>query len=90
MIDHPFPIECPAYQVKNWLNGKQYKFKFPNYGASVVRHDGSYGHEDGLYELAVMDKDLKSLVYTTEITDDVIGYLTEKQVAELLERIARL
>ena len=74
--------------VKRTLfNGIQYIFKFENgYGASVVKHFGSYGHDKGLWELAVLkfDGDEWHLCYDTEITDDVIRYLTDEEVRELL------
>lgn len=76
------------------LNGEQKIYKFKNgYGASVIKNSMSYGNEVGLWELAVVtfdnDNNFK-LCYDTEITDDVIGYLTESQVDDLLERIESL
>ena len=76
------------------LNGgiqKQYKFK-NGFGASVVQHDHSYGNEQGLWELAVLKwvGDRYTLDYSTEITDDVIGYLTEAEVEEILVEIKGL
>lgn len=73
--------------------GSQVIYKFDNgFGASVVQHDFSYGSEDGLSELAVLkfNGDEWDLTYDTEITDDVIGYLTEDDVQELLTRIEKL
>jgi hypothetical protein len=58
------------------------------YGASIVKTDRSYGGKDGLYELAVLFDGLIS--YDTPITDDVIGYLTEDGVTELLQKIEDL
>ena len=55
------------------------------FGASVVKHDFSYGGKDGLYELAVIDKK-GDLTYSTPITDDVVGYLNEDEVTGLLEQ----
>jgi hypothetical protein len=70
--------------------GEQRKYKFENgYGASVVCHAYSYGGEAGLCELAVLDLDGR-LTYTTPITDDVLGYLTEEEVQEALGKIAAL
>lgn len=70
------------------MPGKQWKFRFPNgYGASVI-NDG-YGADEGLYELAVLDRN-GHLDYTTPITDDVLGYLTADEVAKALDRIAAL
>jgi hypothetical protein len=59
------------------------------YGASVVVGPYTYGGEDGLYELAVLDSNGK-LTYETPITSDVEGYLTEDEVTKLLEQIQLL
>lgn len=72
-----------------------HRFKFENgYGASVIKHWGSYGFENDLFELAVLKFDKKdgtgSLCYDTEITDDVIGYLNNDEVLDLLEKIKNL
>lgn len=70
------------------VEGTQWKFRFPNgYGASVI-NDG-YGREAGLYELAVLDAD-GSLTYDTPVTNDVLGYLTEAEVADALDEIESL
>lgn len=67
--------------------GKRWTFAFPNgFGASVI-NDG-YGAESGLYELGVLHND--HLTYETPITDDVLGWLTEDEVAATLDRIAAL
>ena len=70
-----------------------YVFKFDNgYGASVIKHRGSYGHEDDLWELAVIrfDGDDWKICYTSEISDDVIGWQTDEDIRVLLERIQSL
>ena len=71
-------------------NGEQRLYQFPNgFGASVVKHDMSYGGKKGLWELAVLDAD-GGLCYDTDITSDVIGHLNDPEVDQLLDRIARL
>lgn len=70
------------------FDGHQSEFKFANgYGASVI--DDGYGRESGLYELAVIGKDNR-LDYSTPITNDVLGWLTAEEVAEVLDRIEAL
>ncbi len=72
------------------LNGYQLLYTFDNgYGASVVKHDFSYGGKNGKYELAVLDKD-GSLCYDTPITEDVVGHLTMGEVENLLAEISYL
>ena len=78
--------------------GTQHLHRFPNgYGASVVNHDFSYGHEYGLWEVAVIvfyegtpESDHYHLTYDTPITDDVLGNLTDDDVTEVLDLIAAL
>ena len=71
-------------------DGIQYTTTFQNgYGASIVQHSYSYGGTAGLWELAVIGKD-GYVCYDTEITNDVLGYLTEKEVNETLDKIAQL
>ena len=69
--------------------GVQHTYKFPNgYGASVIRHEGSYGYSQGLWELAVLDGE--DLCYSTSVASDVLGYLTEKDVLLKLGEIKAL
>lgn len=71
-------------------DGEQHLFEFPNgRKASVIRHMWSQGHELGLWELAVMDANC-SVDYSTPITDDVLGDLSETDVATTLDAIAAL
>lgn len=70
-------------------DGVKVEYQFKNgYGASVVRHQYSYGHQDGLWELAVL-KD-GAITYESEISDDVIGYLSWEDVGKLLSKIKDL
>ena len=85
------------------IHQRLYKFR-NNFGASVVIDkeikningfllSKTYGGELGLFELAVLkytEEDKFELCYTTEITDNVIGYLTEKEIQEYLKKISKL
>jgi len=63
---------------------------FPNgYGASIVRGPYTYGGNEGLFELAVLDRH-GHLTYDTPITSDVEGWLTVEDVFNLLLRIQAL
>jgi hypothetical protein len=76
----------------NW-NGTQRTVFFDNgYGASIICAENSYGHEDGLLELAVLkgSPDDWRIDYTTELTDDVLGYLSASDVESYLIQIAAL
>lgn len=68
---------------------KQAIIEFDNgYGASVVIGIHSYGGTRGLYELAVLKNN--DLCYDTELTDDVLGFLTEDEVTDHLVSIQEL
>jgi len=74
----------------NVHGGTQRIYKFPNgYGASIIRHKGSYGFKDGLWELAVLDS-TGTLCYDTSVTNDVIGYLSDEEVILKLNEIRGL
>ena len=74
----------------NMFNGHGWIYEFENgYGASVIKHDASYGGKQGLYEIAVLDSK-GEFCYTTDITDDVVGHATEETVYETLDRIKSL
>ena len=81
------------YEVESFGKG-QWRFRFENnYGASVIKHFGSYGYGEDKFELAVLifdENGNSSLSYNTPITDDVIGWLNNDGVLELLEKIKNL
>jgi hypothetical protein len=73
------------------LNGGIYcRIQFDNgFGASIVKHQYSYGGGDGLYEIAVLDSG-GEITYTTPITNDVLGYLSEEDVERYVNEIKNL
>lgn len=76
----------------NFANGVQGLMFFNNgYGVSVINGKGAYVL-DGQYELAVLigDKDYWKLTYNTPITDNVIGYLSELEVTEIMIKVQQL
>lgn len=70
--------------------GKKSRIHFDNeFGVSVVSHTYSYGGKDGLFEVAVLDKD-GNLTYDTPVTNNVIGYLTEEDVTDIIKQVQEL
>lgn len=59
---------------------------------SVIRSSYSYGGSEGLYEVAIMSKegDFITHRFFPEHTDDVIGWLTFDNVAEVIEEVEKL
>lgn len=73
-----------------FMVGKKSRMHFDNgYGVSVVSHSYSYGGRDGLYEVAVLDSN-DELTYDTPVTNDVIGYLTEEEVSNVMKEVQEL
>jgi hypothetical protein len=78
-------VEHPSH-----IGGVQARIQFDNgYGASVVKTPYSYGGDRGLYELAVLGTD-GHLTYDTPITSDVIGYLRDIDVTDVMGKIQQL
>jgi hypothetical protein len=75
-------------------SGTQKVYQFPNgYGASVVCGPYTYGGRTGLFELAVLrfkSADKWGIVYDTPITNDVLGFLSDTAVDDVLDEIAAL
>jgi len=77
------------FSSKEYMDGQGAALEFDNgYGVSVICGFGAYGNTDTPYELAVL-KD-GSLCYDTEITNDVIGYLTPDDVTKYMKQIQEL
>ncbi len=73
-----------------FMVGKKSRMQFDNgFGVSVVSHTHSYGGRSGLYEVAVLDKD-GLLTYETPLTSDVIGYLSEEDVTDVMKQVQEL
>jgi hypothetical protein len=94
MPSTPTPIEeavaPPTEEALTAVVGDvRIRHTFPNgYTASIIRHSGSYGGREGLFEVAVVHGG--RLVYDTPVTDDVVPSLTPKECAEVLAQIAAL
>ena len=83
----------PLSTVNPVADGIHAKHFFPNgYGVSVIQSSLSYGNEEGLYELAVLQGTAENweMCYDTPVTDDVIGYLKPENVTFLLNQIEAL
>ena len=73
-----------------FMVGKKSRMHFDNgFGVSVVSLSYSFGGRDGLYEIAVLDSD-DNITYETPVTNDVIGYLTEEDVTDVMKQVQEL
>ena len=73
------------------LSGIYCRIMFENgFGASIVKHKYSYGGDNGLYEIAVLDNIDGGPIYYTSVTNDVLGHLSEENVETHLNEIKSL
>lgn len=71
-------------------NQYQRVYTFDNgYGASVVSSSMTYGGNQGLFQVAVLDKN-GEICYDTSVTNDVVGFLDFADVADILNKIRSL
>jgi len=76
----------PAMPKYGLTEHRQWLYEFPNgYGASIVQGTGAYSNGTDTYELAVLRDG--HLCYTTPITSDVLGHLSEQEVRDTLQAI---
>lgn len=74
------------FQSHPYMRGIHARHTFPNgYGISVVRTTASLGGRDGLYEVAVLKNN--SICYDTPITNDILGYQTEEDINNIINKI---
>jgi len=72
------------------MDGVQSIMMFDNgYGVSVIKTPHSYGGKRGRYELAVLDSS-EAITYNTPVTEDVLGYLSEKEVTRYMIEVQKL
>ena len=75
------------FKSQQIFDGIQIKYYFKNgYAASVVMHQYSYGGDEGLFELALMNHN-DDLIYKEDF-EDVLGYLNFGEVETMLSMIS--
>ena len=77
------------HPLQKYGNEKMAAINFDNrYGVSVIFGKQFYSNGIDTYEVAVLlDNDI---CYDTKITSDVLGYLTEDEVTEIMYKIQSL
>ena len=75
-------------QFVKFLDGVSATAKYGEYELSVVRHSGSYGNSNGLYEIGVFKGDeMVEMPGITEEGDTVKGFLTEDMVTGIMKKM---
>ena len=75
-------------KFNDFLDGVSARVTFGDYDLSVVQHSGSYGGYKGLYEIGGFKGDgMIELAGITAEGDTVKGWLTEKDVTEIMDKM---
>lgn len=76
-------------EFKPFLDGVSTKLNFGHLSLSIVKHSGSYGSSQGLYEIAMFNEndDMIEVPGITNEGDTVKGWLTESDVTDVLEQL---
>lgn len=89
MTENKYDIKKLDWQPHSaGLGGERAVVKFDNGFAASCLRGGPFYTSRGTYEIAVMDEN--DLRYDTPITDDVLGYLSEKKANKALLDISNL
>jgi hypothetical protein len=84
-------IESTFLENNILKNGIRARLMFDNgFGISVIKTCISYGHKQGLFEIAVLNSTTEELCYDTPITNNVIGNLTSHEVTYYMSKIQSL
>jgi len=79
----------PHRLSSHYKDAKQATMQFKNgYGVSVIIGSCFYSNGINSYELAVTLNG--SICYDTEITNDVLGYLSKEEVTEIMKKVQKL
>jgi len=78
--------------------GMQILFRFPNdYGISLICNSTSYGSDEDKFEIAIIafhskedDNEDWDLIYSSPITDDVLGHQSKEDVFDIIEQTIKL
>ena len=83
-------LEFKDHPINPFYGGSKYaQEKFDNgYGVSVVFGIMFYSNGIDTYELAVLFNN--EISYNTNITDDVMGYLSKDEVTDIMRRVQEL
>ena len=83
--EHPIALSS----LNDHKDAKQASMAFNNgYGISVLLGNCFYSNGIDTYEVAVIKDGM--ICYTTPIANDVIGYITEQQVSDVMKKIQEI
>lgn len=81
-------LELASFKPQPLHDGIQVILDYGDYELSIVKHSGSYGYSQGLYEIATLKHgDFIEMPGITDEDDTVKGYLTEADVDTIIKKM---
>ena len=75
-------------QFVKFLDGVSARVVYGDYELSVVKHSGSYGGKNGMYEIAVFKgHEMLEMPGITQDGDTVKGFLNEEEVTGIMKKM---
>ena len=75
-------------QFVKFLDGVSARVVYGDYELSVVKHSGSYGGRNGMYEIAVFKgHEMLEMPGITQVGDTVKGWLSEQDVTGIMKKM---
>ena len=75
-------------QFVKFLDGVSARVVYGDYELSVVKHSGSYGGRNGMYEIAVFKgHEMLEMPGITQDGDTVKGFLNEEEVTGIMKKM---
>ena len=75
-------------QFVKFLDGVSARVVYGDYELSVVKHSGSYGGRNGMYEIAVFKgHEMLEMPGITQDGDTVKGFLSEEEVTGIMKKM---
>ena len=75
-------------QFVKFLDGVSARVVYGDYELSVVKHSGSYGGRNGMYEIAVFKgHEMLEMPVITQEGDTVKGWLSEQDVTGIMKKM---
>ena len=81
-------LELASFDPQPLHDGIQVVLDYGDYELSIVKHSGSYGYSQDLYEIATLKHgDFVEMPGITDDDDSVKGYLTEADVSAIIKKM---
>jgi len=75
-------------KVSDYANGHSVQFVFENgYNLSIVKHDFSYSGENTSEVAVLFNEQFVTRDFVQGIQDDVVGYVKDDELAELMIKV---